>query len=468
MDALTAVKVIGKTTTNHFDGAFTFSRVKDGTTFTFDDLSDDTGADAYTINANNGSAAITVNVDAFGDSGNDTLTITNAAAVTLNQKSNADNDEAASNIGDLNTGDATALTVTAADNTLTLGDISSAKLTSLTVSGSKDITVSSGGSTTITTIDASGLDAANNNVEFTLGTGSALFARAEAATITGSDGNDNITWSVTTSQDDNVIAAGDNETVATGTTGEAGDTLVFVGNMTGDTTIDLSSTTDQVSHLSGNANAAAQTGFESINGASAVMVGTAKFNVTGSSGINHITTDTGNDVIDAGAGADVIAAKTGTDTVTTGAGADIVVLSTGTGHVTISDFTVGSGGDMIALDSGITTATGTGAFSAVTAVGAIDMGADGVFAVKADSSDVGASMTAAQVEATLINNFGSIDANEKAVALITADTDAASDVYVYQFTANGAGGDITSVDLLAVLSGIELDNLTADNVDGFT
>lgn len=357
----------------------TLDHVTSGTTVQFLDI-DDTTAQTHTVTGVVGAAAVTIEVDAV-DEGN-TIAVNNFTAITLAQKSNTlSGTSAATDLADFNSGDATSLAITSANNALTLRDLSSSKLVSVTISGSTDVAINSGGSTTITSISAAGLDAADNAAELVLGSG-ALFARAANATITGSDGADTISMSAAAATHaGNVIDAGDNATVDASV---KGDNLVMYGSMTGDTVIDLSSTTDQVTSLSGVTNAAVQKGFESFDGSNATMVSTAKYIITGSSGINHIVGDTGADVIDAGAGADIIMAKTGLDVVTTGAGADIVTLSAGDGYVTITDFTVGTGGDAIGFDTGVVTTTGAGAFLAVTTAGAINTGADGVFAVRAD------------------------------------------------------------------------------------
>jgi len=180
--------------------------------------------------------------------------------------------------------------------------------------------------------------------------------------------------------------------------------------------------------------------------------------INGATGAETITSASSGATITGGAGA---------DTITSGAGADTIVLATGSSD-TINSFTVGAGGDVVGGLTVPATTTGAGAFKAITAVGAEDFGADGVFAVRADTATAGLTMTAAQVEAAVLNAFTNVGANEVAVALVTADTDAASDVFIYSMTANAGGSDITAVELLGVIDNVILDNLTAANIDGFT
>ena len=135
------------------------------------------------------------------------------------------------------------------------------------------------------------------------------------------------------------------------------------------------------------------------------MVSIAKFTVTGSYGINHITTDTHADVIDADAGTDLIVAKTGSDTVATGTGANLVALSTGTGYMIVIDFTIGALDGILKFDGGFATASSTCSAVAQTATAVSHFGADGVFMIKVGSINNKGSMTVAQVEGIFISGF---------------------------------------------------------------
>jgi len=124
----------------------------------------------------------------------------------------------------------------------------------------------------------------------------------------------------------------------------------------------------------------------------------AHTSATNTGSILNITTGSGNDTITGGSGADVINAGNGTDTIVGGAGADDITSGTGPDVVTggtgadefmytgtyvstagdlIQDFTVGSGGDEIQLD------TAGGATVSLEAINA-----DALAAGKADDGDV--------------------------------------------------------------------------------
>jgi hypothetical protein len=453
--------------------------VQSGTTVQFLDI-DGTGGDTHTVTGVTGAATVTIEVDAMDGTTNDTIKAVNFATVNFNQASNTlSGASAASAIADLDTGSATTLNISAKDNTLTLDDLSTAALTGLVVSGSTDVTISAGGATTIKTITAATLDAANNAAELVLGTGSAIFARATDAVITGSDGADTISMSVAASTHAaNVIDAGANATV---TASVKGDMLSLGGSMTGDTVIDLSSTTDQISSLSGVANAAVQKGFESVDASAASMVSTAKFTVTGSSGINHITTDAGADIITAGDGADIITAGAGIDTITTGAGADTIILTgitTAANADNITDFLGdGTGQDVLNFSSaqltGISAAAGlsttntalvTAAISDATAT-SINNAIDGATGTTSGQQIVllaggvtGATLTAAQLEAGLA-------ASDLTGAGYVVLSDSATVARIFYDTDFNSGTDGTGLELVSTIGGTVLAGISLDSGD---
>ncbi|GAB5497742.1 MAG: hypothetical protein PsegKO_00530 [Pseudohongiellaceae bacterium] len=80
--------------------------------------------------------------------------------------------------------------------------------------------------------------------------------------------------------------------------------------------------------------------------------GAADVNVTGGDKDDSITTGAGDDVINGGGGADVISSGDGLDQITTGPGADKINMGTivaAANAVTVTDFTAGSGGDILQL-----------------------------------------------------------------------------------------------------------------------
>jgi len=352
------------------DGVVKFDFVQSGTTIQFADLGGDNSADTHVITGVTGAAELTIDVTDVDGSTTDTYDINNFTTINLNQKDNTLASSGASVLADLDTGDATTLNITAANDALTLTDLSTAKLTTLKISGSTDVTISGGGSTTITSIDASGLSGTNNGAELDLG-GTSGFARAATAEITGSDGADSITMSASAiTHAGNVIDAGSNATVTTGVSGVKGDTLVMYGTMTGDSVVDLSSTTDQLTSLSAVSNSAVQKGFESFDGSNATMTGSYKFTITGSDGINHITGGSNADVINGGAGndviygsggADIIDGGTGNDTFVGGAGADVITAGDGTDVIVYTTHTETLNGTSTPDVTGVTADALTGA-----------------------------------------------------------------------------------------------------------
>jgi hypothetical protein len=447
---------------------FTFNFVPSGTTVQFLDI-DDTGSDTHTVTGVTGAAEVTIDVDAVNGTNDETIDINNFTTVNFNQKTNAlSGTSAASALADVDTGAATTLNISAADNTLTIADLSTAALTSLSVTGSTDVSISAGGATTIKTITASGLDAANNAAELVLGTGAAVFARATDAVITGSDGADTISMSVAAgTHSSNVIDAGDTATVSASVTG---DLLSLGGTMTGDTVIDLSSTTDQISSISGVANAAAQKGFESVDGSSAAMVGTVKFTITGSTGINHITGDSGADVISAGDGADIITGKGGADVLTGGAGRDNFVFEatpTANGIDTIADFIEGAAGDYLAIGALDATFTGTLAVGTLAANGSTFASLAG----SAASADVDVLIL---LDTTGFANIGAAEDEYCATLAAVTDNDGMIVIYFDSATstvkaafdadeAADSSGGVTVIAEFTSLGSADLTTFTADN-----
>jgi hypothetical protein len=143
-------------------------------------------------------------------------------------------------------------------------------------------------------------------------------------------------------------------TNTTTTATEDGDLLSAGGVMTGNTVIDLSSTTDQITTMNGVANAAAQIGIDSVD-LSGVTVSSGTVNVTGGATANTITTGSAIDTITGGNGIDVINGKGAADIIdlTEGtAASDIVVLDQLTGLDVITGFTTGASGDVVRVSVG--------------------------------------------------------------------------------------------------------------------
>lgn len=245
----------------------------------------------------------------------------------------------------------TTLSIDSSEHATTISSLSATKLASLTITGDNATTLTALSQSTaaLANVDAS---ASSGNVTLTATT------RTAAATVTGGAGNDSIELTLTT-EGGNTIDAGSNATVVDASTG---DTLNFNGSATGNTVVDLSVTTDQITTINGVANSATQIGFEHVSASGATVVG-GTFSITGSSGINYLTGANGNDTIDGGSGNDVIDGGKGTDTILLGSGStekDTVYLDSplvaGYGNEVISGFTAGTvsssaGGDVLRLKS---------------------------------------------------------------------------------------------------------------------
>ena len=186
-------------------------------------------------------------------------------------------------------------------NTLTLTQLIDADLTTLTITGDEQITLGGAAWSTgnLTTLNASGV-----NKAVTV-TGDVQFNNSGASLSTGA-GTDAITFSVATNAT-LAVNAGE-QTVNT-----LGDTLNLTGAQTGNTTVDLSSTTDQITKVNGANNAPVQVGFENVS--AAAVTGTGTLTLTGSAGTNVITASQ---------------AGTGKATITGGDGVDFITLSSAT------------------------------------------------------------------------------------------------------------------------------------------
>jgi Ca2+-binding RTX toxin-like protein len=265
----------------------------------------------------------------------------------------------------------------------------------------------------------------------------------------------------------NVIDAGDTATVSATVTG---DLLSLGGTMTGDTVVDLSSTTDQISSISGVANAAVQKGFESVDASNAAMVGTVKFTITGSTGINHITGDSGADVISAGDGADIITGKGGADVMTGGAGRDKFAFEatpTANGVDTITDFIEGAAGDFLNIAALDATFTGTLAVATLA-------GAGGTFTSLAGSAAAGDVDVLILLDTSGFANVGAAEDEYCATLADVTDDDGAIIIYFDSATstvkaafdaAEGAdsSGGVTVIAEFTSLGSADLTTFTADN-----
>jgi len=198
---------------------------------------------------------------------------------------------------------------------ISIAVLSGATIDTLNLQGAGDITITS--ATTTSSIDT--LDASSMTGAVTL----TSIARASGATIKLGGGNDSVNF-VTTSHAANTITAG------AGT-----DTIVITGATSSNLSIDLSSTTDQISNVAAAANAAVQTGFENVTATGVTVSG---ITLTGNSDGNTVLGSLQADTITAGTGALAVTGDDGGDiiTLTASTGRDTVTVATGDSTGTIS------------------------------------------------------------------------------------------------------------------------------------
>jgi len=334
----------------------------------------------------------------------------------------------------------------------------------LNATGTKALTVSALNAD-VTTVDASGMGEGGSFVQ------SARSATA-ASTYTGSAGNDTFI----------MMNTADAITGGAGT----GDTLdVNFTAVLGAIAVDLSATGDQVTTMNGLANAGVQSGFENVDLAGYSGKGAS---VTGSSAANTITGTAQADTFSAGGGIDTITGGIGNDTYSVGASDaanDIVVIAFATDGVDIiQDFNFGASGDTLQLTLGVTvndTSTNAGAINtgvdggsvavaalaANTAVGATSTVELLVCAEDLTTVTINSTKTAIEAEAaTQLSDTTDVQANAIAGegAMFMMDNGTDSFLFLVEETATNVGTtDAAEVSLLAIFTGLDAENVHADN-----
>lgn len=339
------------------------------------------GAGADTITGGSGNDVIdggSGNDSVVGGLGNDSITIAQA--------------------GDVATGDD-------GTDTLVLNSIGSSSFVVDLTSSSDQVTTfngsaNSGAQTGFENLTATGL---NGNLTATAAAGSTILAGNGADTLTGSSGNDTLSGAA---GNDSLISGGgvdslvggagnDVYTVSVTTTslggdfklneaasGGTADKLVITGSSSSAITIDASGTTNALlsdgDFTAGNTLEIFDlTGFSTSGVTLTTGTGdTTGVIVYGTEQVDSITGGTGADTIQGGSGADVIVGGDGSDSLTGGVGIDTfrtgssaanTVGTADTDSDTISDFTVGTGGDILDFDSFLGTIAAAGVAVAATA-----------------------------------------------------------------------------------------------------
>jgi len=240
---------------------------------------------------------------------------------------------------------------TAAATARTISD-----LTTLTVTGNKDVTVTAGSKDkALATVTATDFTGTNFTVTATASDVAMTVAAAGAykATVTTGDGADKVTVGdggtleqniVTTGKGNDTITSGSgadtisasagNNTIDSGagddgiTTGIGADTIT---SGAGNDTIDASSGANKVTAGEGDDSVTTTTGADSVDGGAGndtIDVGAGNDTVIGGDGNDNITAGSGSDTVSAGAGNDTITAGTGDDTIDGGAGNDNITVTT--------------------------------------------------------------------------------------------------------------------------------------------
>jgi hypothetical protein len=229
---------------------------------------------------------------------------------------------------------------TATSNAATIAGGTAATLDLITASGAGNVTISALSASSLDSIDASGVTGV-----VTLGSSSAALTVASGAAFTTGEGNDVIN-----------LGVGNLHAVNAGEKASDNDSLVIIGSMnSGAIVVDLSASGDQVATFNGSANAAVQTGFESINLTAVTSTGSYGATVTANAAGSSISGTAYNDTVYLAAGVDTItfaaAGSNGTDTVNNfnATGLDVLnvaALITGTLTADLDGTTTTDNGDL--------------------------------------------------------------------------------------------------------------------------
>ena len=437
-----------------------------------------------------GSTYTTLNVDGVTTSALTFDRVAGSGLITVNLENNTTASSGTLTVTELEATALTTLTIDSTKGDVTVSDLNTMNsLETLTVntgvaaSGGKT-TISAGTSTSIDTITASGtgdfqitaltassldsIDAAGVTGVVTLGSSSAALTVASGAEFTTGEGNDVIYLGVA-----NLHAANAGEKESDN------DTLHIKGAMnSGAIVVDLSASGDQVATFNGAANAAVQTGFESVDLSAITSTGSYGATITANAAGSSITGTGYNDVVYGGAGADTITSTAGSDTVTFGGGADIFAISTNLGTTTFVDYVNGT--DKISIQglAAITVAKADGAGTAgiqaiayaTTGATAVDVGGTsqgnvafikGTAAQTDGASDIDSAFAASG--ASLVN----LASTDSAVIIFAgADNSQTINVFKAVHDATDSGGNLTAVTLIGtiVLNTGDIDDLAASGL----
>jgi len=298
-------------------------------------------------------------------------------------------------------------------------------LTSITLVGSKNLTVTtSAEDTALATVDASGFT--GKEISVTASSSDAAMTVTAAglykATITTGDGADSVT-----------VGDGGATLANSITTGKGNDTVVSgLGN-------------DTISGGTGNNNITSGAGNDSITastGADVIVSGTGNDTISSGAGGDSITAGAGDDSVTTTDGADTVDGGAGNDTITSGAGADSIIGGVGNDSITSgtgSDYVSGGdGNDIITVSTGDDTVLGGAGNDSIT-IGTLTNGdsvdgGDGVDTLTLSSiASASTPKNISNVESLIVSALGGgstaieVDlTNVTGVAALTADSNQAS------------------------------------------
>ena len=266
---------------------------------------------------------VTIKQGASANTAFSTATLSKATSLTLGgSDAGTDGAKYEGNIAltSLVAAELTGMTINSDEGTITVTDLTSAKLATLTLTGDNNVTFGGSNSSTakLATIDAGALTGA-----FTMG---ASVDVATTATVTTGTGNDTVAFDLSPT-------ANPSMTLTMGEKTGDNDTLTIVGASSGVSKIELAKA-DQIVQMTGFADAAVQTGIESVD--ASAITGSGTFTIIGNDEANTIKGGANDDYLAGGAGDDSITGGTGNDTFTMAgnlAGTDTIDGGAGTNDI---------------------------------------------------------------------------------------------------------------------------------------
>jgi Ca2+-binding RTX toxin-like protein len=334
-------------------------------------LATDSAADSLTVSIQNATGAVAAKALSLSAQDYEALTISSTGAD--------------GNSVTLGTTEASYLATTAAEiaaRTAAFAARTASDLTSITVVGNKNLTVTtSAEDTALATVNASTFTGKQLTVVASSSDAAMTVSAAGAykADITTGDGADSVTVGdggtalankVTAGKGNDTVVSGiGNDTIDGGTgnntiTSGAGNDSITAS--TGADVIDAGAGNDEISTGAGGDSITAGAGNDTVtttSGADTVDGGDGDDDINTGAGADSITAGAGDDTIDSGTGSDYISGGDGVDTITTGTGDDTVDGGAGNDKITVASL---SNGDSIDGGAGVDTLTLTSIASTTT------------------------------------------------------------------------------------------------------